>query len=290
MNLSSLIRVFSTRSSAQGRGRHSGSSLEATCSAPVRCQRESGGELDQNVLLDRFGPKVNELSAKDLKYLAHISAVLDRTEIGHDVIYDIGASKGMWSTAFALYTQCEVYAFEPLPSMQADLARRKALCPSIHLQPVACGTENKETLIHQDCNKVEASSCLPMTDACTREFAASALGQSTDVPVREVRLDDWVKEKSLPFPGLVKIDVQGYENRVIEAAIGVLRRARYVWIELNLLPLYTGGSTFASVYKALNGLCYRLVDCFDLHRSRHDGRLLYMDGLFENRAPDECKD
>jgi len=95
-------------------------------------------------------------------------------------------------------------------------------------------------------------------------------------------MDEYVGKMQLPMPDLVKIDVQGYEDEVIAGGKETIRQARYVWVELSLVRLHEGGSTFHTTYTALRDLGYDLFDITYLDRSAKDGSLLQMDALFVN--------
>ena len=212
--------------------------------------------------------------------MKHIATTLDRLQDPISVVYDIGAYNGIWSKAFAIYTQGKVYSFEPNPEAQAELKQRIQHLDNIYLQPVACGAEEKEAIEYIDEHKGAASSLLGNTQILQKEF--SFLGKSYEVPVDVVRLDDWVYKHNLPTPSLIKINVQGFENQVLAGGSSIVKSAKYIWIELNFKVLYEHGSTFSTVYKFLSDVGFELIDCFDLVRSKEDNSLIYMDGMFIN--------
>jgi FkbM family methyltransferase len=59
--------------------------------------------------------------------------------------------------------------------------------------------------------------------------------------VQVVRLDDFVHEKQLPLPDVVKFDVQGYEDRILKDVANTITHAAFVFLEMSLVPLYEGG-------------------------------------------------
>lgn len=229
-------------------------------------------------LYRRFGADPSLYTRKEGVILGLIASVLDRLGETMGVVYDVGAYNGMWAEAFYLYTRGDVFAFEPLPELHAEIQQRSARSPGIHLQPVACGDRQATVPIYRDSRKVAASSLLAMTNHHRAEFPNT--GMSARIPVAMVRLDEWCAEQQIPPPFLVKIDVQGSELAVIRGGRVALAQARYVWSELNFLEFYEGGSTFASVYAELTRMGFELIDCIDLKRSARTDSLLYLDGLF----------
>ncbi len=253
----------------------------------IRALGEVAGKLSararSSALITRFGSAAEALSAKDRDRLWQITEVLDRLTPPFRTIYDIGAFDGAWSEAFAIYSGGDVFSFEPLPEMGREVAARAARLPRIHLQPIACGTETATRVMHKDGHKTAASSLLPMTDVHRTEFPLT--GKSTETSVQIAPLDTWCREHRLPAPDLVKIDVQGFELAVLAGGRETLEQARYLWIELNFEEFYAGGSTFAKSYAALEKLGFALVDLVDPIRSKSNGRLLYLDGVFRNLRP-----
>ena len=171
--------------------------------------------------------------------------------------------------------------FEPNPEILEEFRKRTEQFNNIHVQPVACGEEEKKAIEYIDEHKSAASSLLNNTEILQEEF--KFLGNSHGVPVRVVKLEDWVSQHQLSIPSLIKIDVQGYEGEVIAGGKQIIKKAKYIWVELNFKPLYESGSLFSSVYKILSNLGFELVDCVDLIRSKKDDSLLYMDGIFRKR-------
>jgi len=231
-----------------------------------------------SLLSERFGGNVMNMNDYEIHALLHISRTLDRLEDKLDIIYDIGSNDGLWSEIFALYTGNNVYAFEPLPKMIQLIQMRSKRIPLIKIQPVACGATWSHTNINED-NFAPSSSILKMTDLHTEEW--SFTGKSSALAVNVTPLDDWRIKNYLPFPSLIKIDVQGYENEVLTGASETLKKTKYLWIELNLKNFYENGSSFDSVYKKVTGLGFELVDVVDLIRSRKNNQLMYMDGIFK---------
>jgi len=237
----------------------------------------------KNYLLPRYGEEINYLNQKELKCLHHLTKVLDRLEGKINIVYDIGANNGIWAEAFSLYTDSSIYAFEPLPKMIVELNKRHKRSPLIKVQPVACGSEQMRTEMNEEVNKIAASSILEMSAVCKTEFSHSKLGESHHEIIEVVRLDEWVDENNIPLPSLIKVDIQGYENNVIDGGVETFKNTKYVWVELCFKQLYVGGSTFQTVYNKLNSLGFQLIDCIDIVRSKSNDQPIYMDGIFINQ-------
>ena len=79
------------------------------------------------------------------------------------------------------------------------------------------------------------------------------------IEIKMQRLDDAVQSLKLVQPLMLKIDVQGYEERVLRGGEKTLALADVVLVETSLEKLYDGQSLFDDVYRLLTtqGFTYR---------------------------------
>ncbi len=82
---------------------------------------------------------------------------------------------------------------------------------------------------------------------------------------------------------LVKLDVQGYEDRVIAGGESVLRRASACIVEVNLDGLYVGQPTFERIAAQLNALGLQYAGNLD-QTYGPDGHVVFLDALFLRQA------
>jgi hypothetical protein len=65
-----------------------------------------------------------------------------------------------------------------------------------------------------------------------------------NIDVQVARLDDYVDEKKIPKPDLIKLDVQGFEYEVVCGGPKVFDHASAVIIEASLKEFYVGQRRF----------------------------------------------
>jgi FkbM family methyltransferase len=141
-----------------------------------------------------------------------------------DVVLDVGANIGCTSILFAQLAR-RVVAFEPVPKTFAHWQRNiqasgHANCFGMN---VALGDENKTSQI----NYTESN----RSGAFVSDSVVGA-GESASIEVR--RLDDLLARLDLPAVDFVKIDVEGYERKVIEGGWSTIAANRcLVQLELN---------------------------------------------------------
>jgi hypothetical protein len=90
----------------------------------------------------------------------------------------------------------------------------------------------------------DASSLLPLAAMSRHDFA---LKEQAREKVDVVRLDDIVKARKLPWPDLIKLDVQGYELEVLKGAADAIQHAKAAILEVSFVEYYQGQCFFDGV-------------------------------------------
>lgn len=166
--------------------------------------------LRQAVGAHRFEPR-----------MARLHATLIRPA---DVVLDVGANIGCTSLLFAQLAS-RVVAFEPVPQTFAFWQQNIAAsghdnCVGLN---VALGNENKSShMNYAEGNRSGAFVC----------DSVESPDAGTGVEVR--RLDDLIASLDVPAVDFIKIDVEGYERKVIEGGWSTIAGNRcLVQLELN---------------------------------------------------------
>ena len=199
------------------------------------------------------------------------------------VVYDIGASLGIISGCLAkIPSVAAVHAFEPIPTVYARLVEGMRPYPQVHCHNVAVGDMAGSATMYIS-KSTDSSSLLPMALLHKEEFPGTDVNDQIQVTV--VRLDDYVCECRLPQPDLVKIDVQGYEDRVLRGGSKTIGQARYCVLEMSLQPLYEGAPLFDDIYCLMRDMGFRLTSLAGTLFGK-SGRQLQVDTIFENNRID----
>lgn len=194
------------------------------------------------------------------------------------VVYDVGASFGSYTSALAKMDRVDrVVAFEPIPSVFQSLSGKMSTYPQVTCLNLALGDENGSATFYESAFSY-SSSMLPMKDLHKTEFPQSA--ESKAIEVQVARLDDLVKERNLPPPDFVKMDVQGFEDRVIRGGSATIARAKYCMLEVSLTPLYEGAPLFDDLYGEMRRIGFHLVGVVD-QVTGTSGRTLQIDAVFQ---------
>jgi FkbM family methyltransferase len=96
-------------------------------------------------------------------------------------------------------------------------------------------------------------------------------GDSREVPV--VRVDDAVRERALPGPYLLKVDVEGAELAVLDGAESVLSETEVVLLEVRLFELVPGAAQLHDVIPYMKERGFVAYDLFGGALRLSDGAL-----------------
>ena len=158
-----------------------------------------------------------------------------------DVIYDIGAHIGYTSLLFAqrLAGSGAVHAFEILPSIAETF-----------LKKTAEANDFANIVIHNiGLSATDQELELPVGDTgMTSIYSAQAKGQQLE-SCKTVTLDQYVLQQGLPFPSLMKIDIEGAEMDCLTGGKALLEKClpRLI-VEFHHLDLLQEGLSFLSPF------------------------------------------
>jgi FkbM family methyltransferase len=180
-----------------------------------------------------------------------------------DVVYDIGASVGLYTALLgqALRDRGQVIAFEPERQSQDRLRENLRLngLTNVRAFRVALGDYSGEGKLYFSGDDLLFSNLVrPRTTSLTH--------QENHQVVQVVRGDEFREIENLPFPRIVKIDVEGYEYAVIRGLTRTLSDSgcELVSCEVHptLLPLEVKPEQVVDLLRSLG------FGRIDLHRWR----------------------
>lgn len=197
-----------------------------------------------------------------------------------DLVLDVGANAG----GFALQLiengyQGRVVSFEPIGALHAYLKRQSERYPNWTIaEPCAVGAETGTVQLNVSRN-LSSSSVLGMMENHLDVAPESALQRQESVPLR--RLDDlavsYVRKEDRVF---VKLDVQGYEDRVLDGATALMTKLWGLQVEMSLVPLYEGQVLFSLMDERIRAAGFELWGMDPVLTDARVGRVLQFDALY----------
>ena len=195
-------------------------------------------------------------------------------------LLDVGAAHGGYSLAAVLaFPGVRVYSFEPLPdvfaTLKATAVRREGITPL----PLALGAADGRETIHRS-ESSGSSSILPMRETHEKHFPGTGTVGAEEIEVRT--LDGLVAagEVDLTPPVLMKIDVQGFEDRVLAGAEASLSKIDALIVELSLTELYEGQQLLPELRSWIENRGFTFQGNFTEGRSATTNELVQVDALF----------
>jgi FkbM family methyltransferase len=206
---------------------------------------------------------------------------LRKQGIAIGTLIDVGANIGQFAVSCAkLYPGVEIFSYEPHPAVFSRLARLADSLPGFTAYNCALG----------DCPGVaeltinthsHSSSLLRLNDRHKQAFPDAR--EAATVQVKVNTLDDEFRGRRLKGPVLLKLDVQGYEARVLTGARELLSQVDWLILEASFRPLYEGEVVFNDLFDLLRSWAFELVCPIGLLEDPFTEEILQMDVLFRPR-------
>jgi FkbM family methyltransferase len=200
------------------------------------------------------------------------------------VVFDVGANVGEMSALFVKhFPEAKIHAFEPVGSTFAKLQRALGSNSRLALHRFAASdTAGPATIcLFEDPGK--NTLVTDLTDSCRTN--PSGLEK-----VQTLRLDAVISQLKFRFVDLLKIDVEGFEERVLRGCGKHLKpeRIRYIYFEFHRINklgdnrAVTGHSRLGELDKLLEANGYRLLVLYTqgVHRDEPIGTYNALYGAF----------
>jgi FkbM family methyltransferase len=198
---------------------------------------------------------------------------------GVRTVIDAGANVGQFAQRFiSTGWTGDILSIEPLSSAYAALERLAAGEGKWHIAPRCALGATKEQLAINLSQNSASSSLLDSTDIL-RQIAPQAKYIDTEV-VDIVRLDDLLVQSDVVGPFLLKMDVQGYESKVLDGAAETIAQIPVIYTEMSLSPIYDGEDNFAELSKKIIDMGYKCIGLFPGYFDGKSREIYQADGIF----------
>ena len=220
--------------------------------------------------LTRYDPRYHPI-ARQWHVLRRVAPTL---------VLDVGANEGEFAQELRTRGfQGRIISFEPRVAAYAALRARMEKDPAWVGYPCGLGESDETASIHVSGNTA-SSSVLPMQELHVSALPGSQTQRTESISIRS--LDSLRGELALGADEriLLKLDVQGYEMRVLHGARSILPLVQAMLVELSLQPLYQGAPLMEDLMAALRREGFTPVGLVPVFGHPENCHLLQMDGLF----------
>jgi FkbM family methyltransferase len=195
-----------------------------------------------------------------------------------NTVIDIGANIGQFAlTINTILPKAKIYSFEPLPECFEHLQACMSACKHFTGFNVALGDKPGDLTFEKNAF-TPSSSFLKMADLHKTVYPHTK--NTNQVNVKVDTLDNIIDNLEISSNMLIKLDVQGYEDRVIRGAENTIKRSKLLIIETSFEPLYEGQPLFGQLYNELIKYGFIYVGAIEQNYNPQTGKILQADSLF----------
>jgi FkbM family methyltransferase len=224
--------------------------------------------------LFRRGYKINKINKNRLLNDNPFLGV--QSKIGSNpIIFDVGANQGQTILKIkSLFPDSDLHSFEPSKICFKELSEKFGNKEGLVLNNVAVGAE-EGTLEFNEYYWSALNSFLK------RAYSKSGIIDTYFVDI--VAVDDYCREKDIPYIHLLKTDTEGFELNVLKGASEMMgkNKIQFVFVEVFFYENYIGQSSFGDVYNFLLEKGFTMVRFYDFEYT-DDGYASRTDALFIN--------
>ena len=204
----------------------------------------------------------------------------------HFTLVDCGAYQGEFTQEAMKYSNSfSAICIEPSPSTFAILKKRFENESYIDTYNIAASNKVGSLTFYIN-NSEKTNSVLESTTENTRDLDDFQHNIRTII-VESDTLDSIFLKSSISNVddiSMLKIDTQGYEMNVLRGASNVLKKTRYILIEVHFVRTYKDSSTFFEIKSYLEQQGFTFLRFYDLvHSNSSREELIYGDALFKNK-------
>ena len=197
-----------------------------------------------------------------------------------NTIFDIGANEGQFGVILRDFGyKGKIISFEPLTEAREKLHRISQNDPLWEIAPqAAIGDEDGEIEINIAGNS-ESSSVLKMLDSHLEAAPSSKYIGKEKVLVRKLDTlsQDFIDDNSVVF---LKIDTQGYEEKVMNGAHALMKNIVGLQLEISLVPLYEDHSLLDEMLQNIKEKGFELWGISTVFSDPNTAQLLQIDATF----------
>jgi FkbM family methyltransferase len=206
---------------------------------------------------------------------------LQRQGIVPKTVIDVGANVGQFAVSAAkIFPRVTIHSFEPDPASVQHLKRNTRNLQDLTIYPFALGERQCMTKLRINSYR-HSSSILPLASGHLGAFPFA--GETEKIEVKLLTLDAVFNEEELRPPVLLKLDVQGYESRVLEGGRETLKRIDFVIAEASFKPMYEGEVLFLDMVAMMKNRGFDFLRPVGWLSNPKTGEILQMDMLFARR-------
>ncbi|MBN2423826.1 MAG: FkbM family methyltransferase [Calditrichaceae bacterium] len=195
-------------------------------------------------------------------------------------IIDVGANIGQYALASSIfYPISNIYCFEPLPEAYQKLRNNTKHYKNIKIYNIALGDRKGSLNFYQN-EHSHSSSALKISEEQIKNFPETRNIKTINVTVE--RLDEFSNSIIIERPVLLKLDVQGYEKKVLDGAKDFLKNIDYLLFETSFVEMYNEEPLFDEMHTIVKNYGFKLLAPVGFLKG-NGSQIMQMDVLYEKK-------
>jgi FkbM family methyltransferase len=194
-------------------------------------------------------------------------------------ILDVGANSGQYSTGIReIGFKGNIVSFEPVKHVFNKLKKKSEKDSKWEVHNIALGNKKEELEINVSKNTYSSSILNMMPEHLKNAPEAMYLEKEI---IKVDTLDNMFNSiVTINDRVLLKLDVQGFEKKVLEGAKESLKRITGIQVEMSVVEMYEGELTYLEMIDYLSKLGFSLFSLENGFYNTKTGQLLQVDGIF----------
>lgn len=195
-------------------------------------------------------------------------------------IFDVGANEGQFAKDIRFYGyKNKIISFEPLKTEHEKL-KLNSQNDENWLVYKRCAVGNKNSKIEINVSKNSVSSSILKMHKEHIDVAPDSRPVEIQI-INQKKLDDIFEElKDKDKNYFLKIDVQGYEQQVLEGAEKVISNFKGLLVEVSLADLYKGQKPWNEMINNIQNLGFKIWSIDRGFTNKKNGKTLQVDLVF----------
>ncbi len=192
-------------------------------------------------------------------------------------VLDIGANEGQFAEEiYDIFLEANIYSFEPLKDTYEKLVENFKSKNRLYTYNIGLGEEEGNKTFYLS-SATGSSSLLKMGELHKNLFPHSSSITEQAVTIKKLDNVDGIHfQDNL----LIKIDVQGAEDKVILGGLETFKRAKVIITEVSYATLYEDQPLFKDIFSLLDTLNFKYVGNFEQFYDPKNNAPLFSDAIF----------
>jgi FkbM family methyltransferase len=197
------------------------------------------------------------------------------------LIIEVGAHHGFDTLEFAtLFPESKIYAFESFPGNFLHLQKNCQHFKNITTVCSALSNTNGVTFFYQSSGSSDGSGSLLTPTIHIKNHPTVFFEDKDKSTVITITLDTYFNSIEISKVDLIWIDVQGAEKLVLQGGTELLKKTRYIYLEVSEVPLYEGALAYCDMKLFMNNLGFEVWHEFLPAEWNGEGNVLFRNALF----------